>query len=119
MKISQFVPILAVYWTAIGLAACAADGSFATKAKPIDYAVSLQRTCTGLKGLDAVFKGVAPSLVAAGKLDASAIEIETATVKVLSDACDPNKPPTDLPGAVALVAVASVDMGNLVAVLSQ
>ncbi len=109
----------AIVFATLTLAACTTTGGFASKTKPVDWTVTLARTCTGLNGLDAVFKGIAPALLASHKLIQANIDTEAATVKVLNAFCDPAHPPTDLAGAVAAVALASVDMGDLVGALSK
>ncbi len=120
----QFV--LAASIIAAALAACTSAGGFAsfsntaTPAQKIDWPTTLTRTCTGLKGLDAVWQGVAPALVAAKKMPQAYIDREVAAAKLMNTLCDPTHPmPTDLPGAVAEVALASVDLGNLVGILSK
>lgn len=113
------IAILGICIAGPALVSCAADGSFATKAKPVDLAVSLNRVCTGLKGADLVAKGILSGLAAAGKADPAYIEIEAKAAKTALDFCDPTKPPTDLAGALAAVGVATVDAGDLIAALGK
>lgn len=99
------------------LSACASNGGWASKSNPVDYQVSLARVCTGVHGLDAVFQGLAQTNP--GKIGPDDQATEQAVVKLLTNLCDPGKLPTDMAGAVAAAAVASVDLGNLVAKLSK
>lgn len=107
------VAFAALFGTA--LYGCTTTGSVATSTSGIDWATTLTRTCTGLKGLDTVYKGViagAPTLLNADQ-KAAAATAET----LLTTACAIT--PTDIPGAVASIAVASVNLGDAIAALSK
>lgn len=117
MEKSRLPRLLLCLSSAAWLAACAANGQFASKTNPIDYQVSLARVCTGVHGLDAVFQGLAQTNP--GKISPDDVGVEQGVVKLVGNFCDPGKLPTDLAGALASVAVASVDLGNLVAKLSK
>jgi hypothetical protein len=95
---------------------CAADGSFASKTKPVDLKVSLARVCVGVAGLEAAYDGLEMSK--SGLIKPEWHDKAQAAKKFAGDVCDPTKPPTDIATVLAQLAVYAVDMGDIVGALS-
>ncbi len=100
---------------AASLVACTSTGRFTTNSAQIDAKVTLNRVCTGIKGMDAIVKGAA----AGGLVDARGLAIEQKALALVENFCDPAKPPTDVAGAIVALSGAMVDVGDLIATINK
>ncbi len=93
------------------LAACAQDGGFATKGKPIDPVVTFHNSCSGAKVLHQLW--LAAVTASGGKIELQDVVIEADAWNLINAICQ-GPVPGDLTGALLSITAAAAPIGALV-----
>ncbi len=96
---------------ALGLAACAADGTFASKTKPIDPGVTFHNSCSGAGVLHQLW--LAAVTASGGKISPQDVLVEADAWNTINAICQ-GPVPSDLTGALLAITADAAPIGALV-----
>ncbi len=95
-----------------GLVACTTTGALTFDVAKIDWPKTLDKTCSGLAGMDKAFKAADFQFI-----DAHGKDIESKVSAFLTTSCSLVNRPIDIPTAVGSASALLVDMGNVLAAI--